>query len=426
MATDRGVEVQIDGIAAGGAGVGRLHDGRAVFVHRTAPGDLARVRLTQEKRRWARGRLVHLDQPGPARRVPACPLYDRCGGCTLSHLDYDEQVRRKCMLVQEAFRRIGGLSIEIDAVTRSPSELRYRSRMSFTLRRLRGGRVVAGLHELHAPSRVLDVGNECLLPSPAVSRAWQGLRSAWGSGARRLPEGGELRLTLREVEEGVVLVVGGGSGSWDGGGLLEDVEGLVAVWHRPAPGAARLVAGTADTGEQWLGERYEIGASTFLQVNRPTGEVLHARVLELAGQPVDSVIDAYAGVGVYGRALARSARRVVAIEVDPVAADAARAEAPPGLTVLVGRVEDRLSEGLPAELVILNPPRSGLHPDVPDMLVRAAPSRVIYVSCDPATLARDVARLAPVFETVRVEVFDLFPQTAHVETVALLVARERD
>jgi 23S rRNA (uracil1939-C5)-methyltransferase len=188
----------------------------------------------------------------------------------------------------------------------------------------------------------------------------------------------------------------------------------VAVWHRPAPGAARLVAGTADTGEQWLGERYEIGASTFL------------RVLELAGQPVDSVIDAYAGVGVYGRALARSARRVVAIEVDPVAADAARAEAPPGLTVLVGRVEDRLSEGLPAELVILNPPRSGLHPDVPDMLVRAAPSRVIYVSCDPATLARDVARLAPVFETVRVEVFDLFPQTAHVETVALLVARERD
>jgi 23S rRNA (uracil1939-C5)-methyltransferase len=200
----------------------------------------------------------------------------------------------------------------------------------------------------------------------------------------------------------------------------------VAVWHRPAPGAARLVAGTADTGEQWLGERYEIGASTFLQVNRPTGEVLHARVLELAGQPVDSVIDAYAGVGVYGRALARSARRVVAIEVDPVAADAARAEAPPGLTVLVGRVEDRLSEGLPAELVILNPPRSGLHPDVPDMLVRAAPSRVIYVSCDPATLARDVARLAPVFETVRVEVFDLFPQTAHVETVALLVARERD
>jgi 23S rRNA (uracil1939-C5)-methyltransferase len=443
------VDVRVRAIAAGGAGVADLPDGRVAFVHRTAPGDRARVRITAEKRSWAKAELVAVGQPGPGRRPAPCPFYERCGGCTLEHLAYSEQLRWKGRIVADALGRIGRIDVPPPAVEPSPQELRYRNRVTFTLRRLAGPtraargavppprvatgghgpsggtRVVAGFHELDHPERVLDLTGSCLLPEEPIARVWDALRAAWGGGAERLPAGPRLRLTLRTVAEGVVLVVDGGSGSWAPDALLRDVHGLVAIWHQG--GGARaplLVAGSARAHELWLGEPVRPGARAFLQVNRGAAERLHAAVMA-AAVPWDrsaaglSVVDAYCGVGVYGRTLARAGARVTGIELDPEAAAAARAGAPEGFRVIEGAVEARLGDALPAALAILNPPRTGVDERVTTQLSASSVERVIYVSCDPATLARDLGRLAG-YTLAGLHAFDLFPQTAHVETVAVL------
>jgi 23S rRNA (uracil1939-C5)-methyltransferase len=418
------VDVSIRGIAAGGAGVGRLPSGKTVFAHRTAPGDVARVSVSREKPTWSQARLVEIVEPGPDRVTPPCPRYDLCGGCTLAHLTYEAQLSWKSRIVRDALQRIAGLDVPLPNAEASPARLQYRNRVTFTLRRLRSGRVVAGFHELLAPKRVLDVGPECLLPTAPLTQVWSGLRAAWGGGARRLPAGGELRLTLREATQGVILGVRGGRGSGDPEGLLRDTEGLVAIWHEASSGQSILLAGLRETTDVWCGETIPVGPKAFRQVNRLAAEGLHRRVLEMAGAAAGRAIDAYCGTGVFGRALAVRGWRVTGIERDPEACAAARLDAPEALKVREGPVEVLLHEALPASLVILNPPRAGLHERVPEVLGQTPPDRLIYVSCDPATLARDLARLAPSFSVSSVDVFDLFPQTAHVEAAASLTRRK--
>lgn len=422
-------EVTIHGIAAGGAGVGRLPDGKVVFVHRTAPGDRVETELTAVKKKWAKGRLLKVLDAGPRRREAPCPHYERCGGCTLEHLEYEAQLEAKADLVRHALKRIGGRS-DLPGVEDHPSprEFRYRSRVSFTLRRDASAGVRAGFHELERPDRILDVDGACLLPVEAVARAWGALRATWGPGADRLPPGDELRLTLRQVADGrVLLLVEGGDPGGDPLGLVGDVDGLDAVWHRPdgAQGAS-LEAGSDAMEEEWLGERFPARPSAFVQVNREAGEALHALVLRETGAPRGRrVVDAYCGIGAIGRRMARHGGQVVGIELDPEAAAMARSRPVDGFSLLEGRVEDRLTEALPADLVVLNPPRTGVADGVMETLGAAGPERIVYVSCDPATLARDVARLGDGYAVRRIQVVDLFPQTAHVETVLTLDRRVR-
>ena len=416
--------VEVEGLASNGHGVARLPEGKVVFVPRTVPGDVVEVHPTAERPRWMQARVVRLVHAAPQRLEAPCPLFDRCGGCALQHVPYQEQLVWKGRFVADALTRIGGLSATPPSVRPSPREFRYRNRMTFTLRRLRGGAVVAGLHELEAPSRVLDVHGECLLPEEPILRAWTALRAAWGAGARRLPAGGRLRLTLRGADNGVVLLVRGGAPGWDGDGLLDDVAGLRAIWHEGASeeGYRRVAGGEAL--ERWGEERLGLEGGAFLQVNRGAAEALAERVLGSVGSAGTgaTAVDAYSGVGLYARALARRGWRVTAIEADPAACAAAGADAPAGLRVLEGRVEHRLGEALPADLVILNPPRTGLAGELPGMLLEGRPARVIYVSCDPATLARDLARMSAGYALTDLAAFDLFPQTAHVESVAVLDA----
>ncbi len=233
-----------------------------------------------------------------------------------------------------------------------------------------------------------------------------------------------LRLTLRSAGDGVALVVDGGASGWSAGDLTESVPGLVAIWHRPSGAAkATLVHGSeavtpgGSDASRWVGD-------SFRQVNTALGGALRDFVL-LRAEAANHVVDAYCGGGAFARELARRGADVTGIEVDPAACAAARNDAPDTLGIVQGLVEDRLAAVLPTDLLILNPPRSGLHDSVPDVIRASAPGRVIYVSCDPATLARDVARLIDAYTLVEIRAFDLFPQTAHVETVAVL-ARSGD
>lgn len=416
------LELHIDSIAAGGAGVGRDRDGRAVFVHRTAPGERVRVRITEAKKRWARAALLRVLEASPVRRDAPCKFYPRCGGCTLEHLEYDAQLTAKAGIVADALSRIGGITIEPPTVVASPEQLRYRNRVSFTLVRLRDGTVRAGFHELERPDRVLDIDESCLMPEATIAAAWGELRRSWGSAASRLPSGTRLRLTLRATADGrTSLLVQGGFSAGRPDELLARVASLDAIWHQPQPDDSPvLLAGTAALKEVWDGEDVSLGGAVFLQVNRGAAALLDEYVLELAGDvSARTVVDAYCGVGLHARRLARRGARVSGIELDAQAVHEAQ-RGVPDANFTAARVEDALPTLLPADLVLLNPPRAGIAEAAITALRSTPPDRIIYISCDPATLARDLKRLAPMYELRSIRCFDLFPQTAHVESVVEL------
>lgn len=449
MSADDALTLDIDGIAAGGDGVGRLDDGRVVFVPRTAPGDRVTVRTVRDGGRWLRAEVLTIETPS-AERVPApCPLYDRCGGCQLQHLAYPAQVEAGSRIVGDALRRIGGLDQPDPEVRGAERPFGYRNRVSFTLKRLRGGRLVVGFHARGRPGHIVDIHDECLLPEAPIARLWPRLREVWGKGASLLPAGRELRVTLRAVEEGVLLAIDGGRvrgggrpvpeaerdsvseaeraergarrAAADAGQLCEALPELAAVWHRPEEGEWTLLAGAAVCHDTTGGERVVVGPGAFTQVNREAASAVHdavrAGIGELAGR---RIVDGYCGVGLHGRRLARDGARVIGLEVDPAAIESAREGAPEGFEVIEGAAETTLPSVLPADVVIVNPPRVGLHAGVPEALRAEPPGTIVYVSCDPATLARDLKRLGSQWSIRSVQSFDLFPQTSHIETVVTL------
>lgn len=414
--------VRITNIAAGGAGVGRMKDGRAVFVHRTAPGDRVYVSLTEKKKAWAKGALDRIEEPGPGRRTAPCRYYAKCGGCTLEHLEYERQLAVKSQIVHDALTRIGKLNLDAPMVVGSPKEFRYRNRVSFTLVRLARG-VVAGFHELDRPGRVLDIGSACLLPEEPIAAAWKHLREHWGNGGNLLPSGQKLRLTLRaSANESISLVIEGGTNTGKPTELLSANPAISSIWHRPRPDAPlALLAGNQAIPESWQDEDLDVSGSVFLQVNRATAQLLEEHVMELAGNVEGKgIVDAYCGVGLHARRFARQGAFVVGIELDPLAVEEASAARVEGTRFVCGRTEVELPRFLPADLVIVNPPRAGLHESAAQILNRKPGKQVIYISCNPATLARDLDRMRERYAISSIRCFDLFPQTAHVETVVEL------
>jgi 23S rRNA (uracil1939-C5)-methyltransferase len=285
-------------------------------------------------------------------------------------------------------------------------------------------RVGAGFHAVADPAAIVDI-ESCPLALPVINSAWVALRAAWGEGAELLPKGRELRLTVRATETGEVgLAIEGGVGKGEPETLLESVDGLSAVWAIDEHGDPAWWAGVPTLSDRWRSHSVQVAGTTFLQVNREVAEALDAYVLERAGQVAGlRVIDAYCGFGVRALDLAWSGARVVGIDADPHGIAMAQEEAVESgasARFVEASVEDVLSSELPADLVILNPPRRGVHGDVVEALLARPPARIIYVSCDPATLARDLRALGDKYEVQALRAFDMFPQTAHVETVVTL------
>lgn len=406
--TDDLARLDITGIAAGGDGVGRT-DGMVVFVPRTAPGDTALVSLIRSKR-FARGRLVSLETPSPDRVDPPCPHYtlDDCGGCQLQHLSYEAQLRAKGTIIGDAIRRIGRRDLGEVAVESSDTAWRYRRKLTLHLRH-DGHEWIAGLHPYDDPAAVFDL-RDCLITDERVVAVWVALRTAFD----HLPSARGLRVAVRMLRGGAAVVVEGGA-AWPGASALFDaVPSILELWWKPDHGRMRRLATRTDEGQA--------GAS-FAQVNARVAARLQAHVLErVRAYEPRRVIDAYAGAGGTAVPLAVDGVTVIAIELDAeaVARFGDRLRKPS--RAIVGRVEDHLRQELPADVVLVNPPRAGLDSRVADALqnVGRPPRAVMYVSCDPATLARDLARM-PRFRLAAVRAFDMFPQTAHVETVCELV-----
>jgi len=415
--------VEISAIVAGGDGLARQADGPVVFVPRTAPGERVEVELVETHRQWARARTLRIIDPSPDRRDPPCPHYSVCGGCQLQHLEYEAQAPIKSAIIADALRRLGQIPLEPPQVVPSEAEFEYRNRVTFVLRRQRG-QVVAGFHAFKNPSKLIDL-DRCPLAEAPINRVWAVLRDSWGRKASLLPAGAELRLTLRSTRGGEVgLVVEGGRGEGKPEALLEAVEGLAAIWRLDSKGEAAWYVGEPVLNERWGSQAVPLAGNAFLQVNRDVGVKLEAYVQEQCGEVTGQrVVDAYCGYGLRALELAWKGARVVGIDTEQHAIATAHGNAvESGATArfVAAPVERALSHELPADLVLLNPPRSGVSEEALKGLVNRPPARVIYVSCDPATLARDLKQLSGKFQLAACRAFDMFPQTAHVETVVTL------
>jgi 23S rRNA (uracil1939-C5)-methyltransferase len=404
---DRGARLEIASIAAGGDGVGRT-EGIVVFVPRTAPGDVARVRIARA-RRFARGELLSLEAPSPARVEPPCPHYtvDRCGGCQLQHLAYEAQLAAKSVIIGDALRRIGRRDVADPVVEPSDAAWRYRRKLTLHVRRTHDG-WIAGLHPYDAPADVFDLV-DCPITDDGVMSVWRELRAGFDV----LPAAPALRVAVRLLDDGAAVSVEGGRLWRAPEQLLVRAPSVTEVWWRPEEGTRRRVAARSDAKH---------AGAAFAQVNAGVASRLRQRLLAaVRAHHPSHVIDAYAGTGATAAPLAADGRRVTAIELDRAAVETLRGLLAPPSRVLGGKVEDHIARALPADVVLLNPPRAGVDERVATALQarRDGVRALFYVSCDPATLARDLARM-PAYRLVAVRGYDMFPQTAHVETVCEL------
>jgi 23S rRNA (uracil1939-C5)-methyltransferase len=382
------LELRIESLAKGGEGVAHAPDGRVVFVAFTAPGDLVRVAITAQHERWLRGEVVELLEPGPGRTDPLCPVFGICGGCDWQHVDYAVQLDAKRRILADAIERIARVplpgSFEFRA---SPSPYGYRGRARVAARR---GRV--GFRRRH--SHAVSATSRCPVLVPALDAPLAEL-------AANPPEP---------------------TGEWE---LTAGSDGR----------AARARVPVRDSGShveiEVLGEWLRVSGGTFLQANALLREPLARAVVDAAGSGA-RCLELFAGAGLFTIPLARRFARLVAVESHPGAVadleDNLRTAGLPDVEILARPVEEAFAENALApfrpEVVVLDPPRAGLEPAARDGLPRLGAHRVVYLSCDPATLARDVAVLADAdYELVALEGFDLFPQTAHVEALAVLERR---
>ena len=402
------ISVSIDSIAAGGDGVGRK-DGLVVFVPRTAPGDLVTAKISG-RGHFARGSLGSVVTSSPVRIDPPCLHYtrDKCGGCQLQHMTYDSQLAAKQIIIRDSLQRIGKRAIDPPAIDRSPKEWRYRTKLTLAIRR-RGARWIAGLHPYDDPVRVFPL-SDCPITDRRVVSTWREVMDA----DAYFPDANELRGSVRITSGGPTLVMMGGQ-SWAARDQFSAaVPSVSAVWWEPAD----------DKPRRLLYDRRpdRTPSASFAQVNAEMAEMLARHVLDRARElNPRTAVDAYSGAGETAVALSHAGVAVTAIELDPDASEWSSSLLHAPSRAVQGRVEDILLDVLPADVIILNPPRAGVDERVTQALeANASQIRgLIYVSCNPATLARDIARL-PSYCIEAIRGFDMFPQTAHVETVCEL------
>ncbi|HEU4681797.1 MAG TPA: hypothetical protein VFS51_08630 [Gemmatimonadales bacterium] len=400
--------VRILRLAAGGEGVAKLPDGKTVFVPRTAPDDLVELTGLREHKRFARARVARLVEPSPQRVEPRCPHYvrDECGGCQVQHVNYEAQLLSRRALVGDALRRLGKRDVPDPPIT--PAEKIYDYRTKLTLHVSDDGKRI-GLHPHSRPAEVFQL-DWCHITVPQLMTLWQTVRRL-----RPLLPPALLQVVLRLDRSGgrhLVLRVGEGEVWSDFSRLRQELDRLgtpATIWYQPEGGAARAVAGATEA----------FPATVFEQVHPAMGDRVRVFALEQLGEVSGRrVWDLYAGIGETTVELVRRGASVESVELDRRAVQEAETRGPAARRH-TGRVEDLLRELRRPDLVIANPPRSGIDERVAAELNRLAPERLVYISCDPATLARDLQRLER-FRICLVQAFDLFPQTTHVETVTVL------
>jgi 23S rRNA (uracil1939-C5)-methyltransferase len=462
-------DVQITGIGGKGRAVARV-DGLVVFVSGAVPGDVADLRITRKKKNHAEAVVERLVTPSPDRTTPFCKHFGTCGGCTWQHLAYPVQIGFKRMEVIDNMERIGGLELpEVAPTLASPRDRFYRNKLEYTFTAQRwftkaeldsgerfDHRNALGYHLPGRFDKVFDV-EECWM-QPEPSDAIRNFIRAYAKEHRcshydiRRHEGWLRTLIIRTTTTGETMVLPT-FGHEDRpareallNALLERFPGITSllwcinpkkndtIWDLDVQcfhGRDHLIEELPDPGFPAL--RFRIGAKSFFQVNPEQTKVLYGKVRELAGlQGDENVLDLYCGAGTISLFLARHCARVAGAEIVPEAVADAQVNA--GLNNIrnvafeAGDLKDLLGaefigrHGRP-DVLVTDPPRAGMHPAVVARIGEMTPKRIIYVSCDPATQARDLALLKDQYRITHVQPVDMFPHTSHVENVVRMDLR---
>ena len=439
------VEIFINDLSDTGDGVGRWGE-RVVFVPDSVPGDRVSVRLVRVKPQYAHAQLHKLLEPSPHRIRPSCIVADKCGGCQWQHIASEYQLEAKQNQVIQALERIGGFSCPPVAPVLAAPNLNYRNKATYPLGASATGKVQAGYYQ--KGSHHLINLNQCPVQDSRLNpllaqvkqdiqeRGWQVYDEHKHKGqVRHLA----LRIGRRTGEMLLTLVVRG----WD----LLGIEAQASEWLNRYPQLVgvslnrnpertntifgyetRCIAGRAYLLEQFAGLELQVRPNTFFQVYTESAEALLQVITQQLNLQGDEVlVDAYCGIGTLTLPLARALQQAIGLEVQPEAVEQAQLNAQRNginnVTFRVGPVEKLLPqlERIP-DIVLLDPPRKGCDRVVIETLLRITPLRIVYVSCKPATLARDLKMLCQGgYRLVNVQPADFFPQTAHVECAAFLM-----
>jgi 23S rRNA (uracil1939-C5)-methyltransferase len=399
-------DVNLTVLAYGGEALGRLPDGRAVFVPFALPGEIARVRLVDERRGFARAELLEILAPSPERIEPLCCHFGRCGGCHYQHLPYEAQLKAKTAVLGDQLKRIGKLeNIPIQPIVPSPEPFYYRNHIQFHL--TEDGKL--GFHSMRS-QEVMPI-QECHLPEEIINTIWPQLEFD--------PLEDLERIGLRVGVDDVQLILESGE--------LQvpelSVEELTMSAVHLSPAGPLVMAGSDHVVIQVLDRPFRVSAGSFFQVNTAMAEAMVKHLLDhLSLQPEMTVLDVYCGVGLFSAFLAPRVGQMVGIESAPSACDdfVENLDEFENVTLYEAAAEEVLSMlDLHPDLVLVDPPRSGLDPQALDGLLEMRSPLLVYVSCDPATLGRDARRLVTGgYHLQQITPFDLFPQTYHIESIS--------
>jgi 23S rRNA (uracil1939-C5)-methyltransferase len=426
----RSFTIEIEKMVYGGKGMGRV-EGKVVFVPFAAPGERVQAEVVHEKKDYAEAALKKIEIKSPRRVEPFCPLYGECGGCQVQHFAHEDQLKLKEEAVRETFSRLTRSgSIEFLPIIPSPQDRGYRIRAQFKAGE-KGGRRFLGFYAWRT-HRVVEVAH-CPLLHPLANRILAGLNAYLRERADVTLKGADLQVS---PEEGRGVVVLQTEGSWDSGKVEEmrrGIEGLKGIaWgekKKSVWGDVALFYDSPGVGGRKL--RLRISGDSFVQVNPGQNENLVRKVVEWAGLTgKEKVLDLFCGSGNLTFPLALAAKKIWGIDHDRQAIDLARENARVNeflnCAFLAGPAEERIErvkeETATVDLVVLDPPRAGAH-GVLEPLAGLRPRKILYVSCEPPTLARDLARLGSLgYNVERVQPLDMFPQTYHIEVIAELKA----
>lgn len=445
-------QLNITNLTSEGSAIGRK-DGVPIFVRGGVPGDVVTAHIIKAKKNYAVARLQQVLEPSPHRVESDCPVSAQCGGCAFRTVDYAEELRFKQQRIDDAFQRIGHLDLQVEGVLAAPDTVRYRNKAQYPVQ-LQDGRPVAGFYA-YKSHRVVPTG-DCLLQctdfSAGVAACLQWAEEHQISVYNEETGTGLLRhLYFRKGQAtGQVLACIVINGTDLPGGdalcaaLRAAVPGLVGVVLNSNTRRTNVILGDRDRvlwgkGElldKLCGKTFAIGPHAFYQVNHDQCERLYALAGDFAGLTGDQVLmDLYCGVGTIGLTLADRCRRLIGVEVVPQAVENARENARRNgienaeflCADAAGAATQLASQGVRPDVAIVDPPRKGCAPEVFAAIDKMGIQRLVYVSCDPATLARDLALLATMGYTARRACgVDLFPRTPHVETVVQLVRKKPD
>lgn len=420
---ESGKVLECFGLASNGSGVCR-DQGMTTFVPGLLPGEKGEVIIEERKKNWQRGKLRTLMETSPLRTEPPCGVFRVCGGCQLQHMDYALTLEWKTRWVEDALARIGKVKAEVYQTIGMEFPWRYRNKA----RLHRAGSGKLGYFQEKTNSNIIFA--DCLLLSEQMN-AWAGVISGFLDENRQIHT---VTLRVNTQHEGLILCEGNYQPA-----LIKKAEqwatewnqnNLKSIWGINNSGTLENWWGTMSLSETIMGMKFAVSPLAFFQVNSIQTEVLYNLVLDWANLTGKELVwDLYCGVGTMTLALARKAAKVLGIEENPYAVIDARQNAKNNAVNNVqfeqGKVELLISElEEKPDLVVLDPPRAGLQSEVIAKLLELKPRQIIYVSCDPGTLARDTGSLVSGgYSLTRVQPVDMFPWTQHVETVMSLRKR---